>query len=144
MNPGKFLLLVLLPLFVILPGYLPNKPVMNRAALGKKLFEEKILSLDSSVSCASCHKPEFAFADTSAFSLGIKGQRTKRNTPSVLNMLNRLSFFWDGRAKTLEQQALMPIANKEEMGLPIPEAVKRLNQHPEYKKLFRQVFKQAP
>ncbi|MBL7729018.1 MAG: c-type cytochrome, partial [Dinghuibacter sp.] len=93
---------------------------------------------------ASCHKPEFAFADTSAFSLGIKGQRTKRNTPSVLNMLNRLSFFWDGRAKTLEQQALMPIANKEEMGLPIPEAVKRLNQHPEYKKLFRQVFKQAP
>lgn len=135
---------VLLAVSVLLPGYLVKKPVVTREVLGKKLFEEKILSLDSSVSCASCHQPKFAFADTVAFSRGINGQFTKRNTPSVLNMLNRRSFFWDGRAQTLEQQALMPIANKEEMGLPIPVAVNRLNQNPEYKKLFRQVFKQAP
>lgn len=108
------------------------------------LFEEKMLSLDSSVSCASCHKPEFAFADTTAFSRGIHGTLTQRNTPSVLNMLNRSAFFWDGRATTLEQQALMPIANKDEMGLPIPEAIKRLNGHAGYKKLFQRIFGRKP
>jgi cytochrome c peroxidase len=130
--------------FVLLTGFTPGAGVKTKAALGKLLFEEKMLSLDSSVSCASCHKPEFAFADTSAFSKGIYGRFTKRNTPSVLNMLNRSSFFWDGRAKTLEQQALMPISNKDEMGLPIPEAIKRLNAHPVYKKLFLRIFKQKP
>lgn len=129
---------------IVIAGFNSGNTAITKATLGKKLFEEKMLSLDSSVSCASCHIPEFAFADTSAFSKGIFGRATKRNTPSVLNMLNRGSFFWDGRARTLEQQALMPIANKDEMGLPIPEAVKRLNQHPEYKKLFQRVFKQNP
>lgn len=125
-------------------AFLPAPVVKTKAQLGKMLFEEKMLSLDSSVSCTSCHKPEFAFADTSAFSRGINGTLTKRNTPSVLNMLNRSAFFWDGRARTLEQQALMPIANKDEMGLPIPEAVKRLNGHPEYKKMFRRIFGRNP
>ncbi|MEI2747737.1 MAG: cytochrome c peroxidase [Ferruginibacter sp.] len=72
--------------------------IQTRAALGKKLFSEKILSRDSSVSCASCHKPAFAFSDTMAFSAGIEGRYTKRNTPSVLNMKNRPYYFWDGRA----------------------------------------------
>lgn len=113
-------------------------------ALGKQLFEEKILSADSSVSCASCHKPEFAFADTSAFSMGIRGQSGTRNTPSVLNMKNRPYFFWDGRAASLAEQALKPIENPEEMGLPIQEAVKRLKEHPHYRNRFWQVFKQVP
>lgn len=112
--------------------------------LGKKLFSEKILSKDSTVSCASCHKPNFAFADTSAFSTGIEGKLTKRNTPSVLNMKNRPYFFWDGRAASLEEQALMPIQNPDEMGLPIDEAVSRLNQSVQYKILFQKVFKQKP
>ncbi len=114
----------------------------TKAALGKILFSEKILSLDSSVSCASCHKPAFAFADTSAFSVGIGGKLTSRNTPSVLNMKNRPYFFWDGRAKTLAEQALMPIENINEMGLPVDEAIKRLNGNSAYKKLFLQIFKQ--
>ena len=101
-----------------------NAEIKTKAALGKKLFSEKILSKDSSVSCASCHKPQFAFADTAAFSIGIEGKLTKRNTPSVLNMKNRPYFFWDGRAVTLEEQSLMPIQNPDEMGLPIDEAVK--------------------
>ena len=118
--------------------------IKTKAALGKKLFSEKILSKDSSVSCAGCHLPKFAFADTVAFSLGIEGKLTKRNTPSVLNMKNRPYFFWDGRAISLEEQALMPIQNPDEMGLPIDEAVKRLNASVEYKMLFQKIFNQKP
>ena len=119
-------------------------PINTKAKLGEKLFFEKILSKDSSVSCASCHKPKFGFADSSAFSTGINNTLTKRNTPSVLNMKNRPYFFWDGRAKTLSQQALMPIANPNEMGLPILEAVERLNKNIEYKNLFLKLFGSKP
>ena len=118
--------------------------IKTKDALGKKLFSEKILSADSSVSCASCHKPDYAFADTVAFSVGINGKLTSRNTPSVLNMKNRPYFFWDGRAVTLQEQSLMPIQNPDEMGLPIEEAVKRLNESEEYKFLFQKIFKQLP
>jgi cytochrome c peroxidase len=121
-----------------------NTDIKTKAALGKKLFSEKILSKDSSISCASCHKPQFAFADTIAFSVGIEGKLTKRNTPSVLNMKNRPYYFWDGRASTLEDQSLMPIQNPDEMGLPIVEAVKRLNQSKEYRQLFQKIFGQKP
>ncbi|MES1226231.1 MAG: cytochrome c peroxidase, partial [Bacteroidota bacterium] len=95
-------------------------------------------------SCASCHKPAFAFADTVAFSVGINGNLTKRNTPSVLNMKNRPYYFWDGRAASLAEQSLLPIQNPGEMGLPIAEAVERLNRSAEYKTLFLKIFKQAP
>ena len=122
----------------------PPKKIRTKAQLGEKLFSEKILSKDSSISCASCHKPEFAFADTLAFSVGIYGKLTSRNTPSVLNMKNRPYFFWDGRAASLEEQALMPIANPDEMGLPIAEAVARLNQNAEYRKLFKKIFGRLP
>ena len=118
--------------------------IQTKAGLGKKLFSEKLLSKDSSISCASCHKPQFAFADTIAFSVGIEGKLTKRNTPSVLNMKNRPYYFWDGRASTLEDQSLMPIQNPDEMGLPIVEAVKRLNQSKEYRQLFQKIFGQKP
>lgn len=120
------------------------KPVYSKAALGKRLFSEKILSLDSSVSCASCHNPNYAFADTVAFSKGINGKPTSRNTPSVLNMKNRPYYFWDGRAGSLEIQALVPIQNADEMGLPVSEAVARLNKSKLYKDLFLKTFKQLP
>jgi cytochrome c peroxidase len=119
-----------------------DNTVYTKEALGKKLFSEKILSKDSSVSCASCHKPQFAFADNVAFSFGVDSQEAKRNTPSVLNMKNRPYFFYDGRAKTLEEQALHPIANPEEMALPIEEALQRLNSNKYYVNYFRRVFKQ--
>jgi cytochrome c peroxidase len=116
----------------------------NKAALGKLLFNEKLLSLDSSVSCASCHKPAFAFADTTAFSIGIYGKPSRRNTPSVLNMKNRPYYFWDGRASSLAAQALMPIENPDEMGLPIKMAIERLNQSEKYRRLFKKIFKELP
>ncbi|MBS1510745.1 MAG: c-type cytochrome [Bacteroidetes bacterium] len=144
---GTFLLLIVVMVMgtVVISAFrTPPAPVMSKAALGKKLFAEKMLSKDSSISCASCHQPAFAFADTAAFSKGIYGIRTARNTPSVLNMKNRPYFFWDGRAASLEEQALMPIQNPGEMGLPINEAVQRLQQSKVYSNLFKLVFKQAP
>jgi cytochrome c peroxidase len=121
---------------------LPKK--MTAAQLGKQLFHEKILSLDSTVSCASCHQPALAFADTSRFSIGIGGQPTSRNTPSVLNMKNRPYFYWDGRAASLEQQSLMPIQHPKEMALPIALAIERLNQNKTYTIYFKNVFGAAP
>lgn len=121
-----------------------NAPPISIEALGEQLFNEKILSKDSTVSCASCHKPDFAFADTMPFSIGIGGKLTLRNTPSVLNMKNRAYYFWDGRASTLEEQALIPISNPDEMGLPVAEAVARLNENAYYTKLFMQTFNAPP
>ncbi len=121
-----------------------NSSIKTRAALGEKLFHEKILSKDSSISCASCHIPSLGFADSLTLSIGIHGTPTTRNTPSVLNMKNRPYYFWDGRAGTLAQQSLMPIANKDEMGLPIAEAVQRLRANPTYQLLFLNIFGSQP
>ena len=138
-----FITSILAFILLLSAGFNENiSDITTKAALGKKLFSEKILSKDSSVSCASCHKPSFAFADTMAFSIGIAGKPTKRNTPSVLNMKNRPYYFWDGRATSLEEQALMPIQNPDEMGLTISDAIERLNNNPTYKLLFKRIFNQ--
>ena len=145
MKKNLVLFFIFITLFIISSSFeRKNADIKNRASLGKKLFSEKMLSKDSSVSCANCHKPAFAFADTTAFSIGIEGKLTSRNTPSVLNMKNRPYYFWDGRATSLEEQSLIPIQNPDEMGLSIEEAVKRLNASWEYKTLFQKIFKQGP
>jgi cytochrome c peroxidase len=121
-----------------------NKDKPTEVSLGKALFFDPILSEDFSISCASCHKPEFAFADTARFSLGVHSQRGIRNTPSAMNMSARSSFFWDGRAATLEEQALIPIANPIEMNLPVAVAITRLNKSAKYRKLFEEVYHTKP
>lgn len=112
--------------------------------LGEILFNDPILSGDYSVACSSCHNPQFAFADTSAFSIGVNKKPSSRNTPTVMNVLARPLFFWDGRAKTLEEQALHPIKNPDEMNLSLDEAVKRLNQNEDYVKWFKKFFNALP
>jgi cytochrome c peroxidase len=142
----KWLIVVCMASIVLLSNTVINvtdNTVYTKEALGEKLFFEKTLSKDSSISCASCHKPAFAFADNVAFSFGVDSQEARRNTPSVLNMKNRPYFFYDGRAATLEEQALHPIENPEEMALPIPEAVERLNKNKYYTNYFKKVFKQT-
>ena len=109
--------------------------------LGELLFNDPILSLDSTISCASCHRPEFAFADTTAFSVGITGHLTSRNTPTVMNSLSRSVFMWDGRAATLEDQMLLPLEHPDEMGLHRDSAVHRLRNDPYYGPAFRKMFK---
>jgi len=116
----------------------------DEAALGKLLFFDPILSKDKTISCASCHKPGFAFADTSAVSLGVKKRRGTRNTPSSMNIARLPFFFWDGRSATLEEQALVPIANPDEMNLPVEEAVRRLQKNKSYKEYFKKIFNSEP
>ena len=135
---------ILLILSFSIWGFSGNEKLNDQASLGKLLFYERILSKDSSVSCSSCHNPDLGFADTLPYSVGIGGKLTKRNTSSVLNMKNRPYYFWDGRASSLEEQSLMPIQNPDEMGLPIKEAVYRLNQSSFYRKQFQLVFHSDP
>lgn len=116
----------------------------TKEELGKVLFFDPILSSDSTISCASCHRPEFAFADTSALSIGVGGAKGTRNTPSAMNVLLQRSFFWDGRAKTLEEQALKPIENPVEMNLPLDVAVARLTRSKTYSAWFKKIFNEAP
>lgn len=140
-----FLGIATLALFLM--GFQPKtaeKEPGTKVELGKKLFFDPILSSKRTLSCASCHRPEFAFADTSQFSQGVDGTPTARNTPSAMNLAGRLQLFWDGRASTLEEQALQPIAAVNEMNLPITEALTRLNADLYYTKAFRKVFKSKP
>jgi cytochrome c peroxidase len=118
--------------------------VRTKADLGAVLFSDPILSEDQSISCASCHKPAFAFSDTLPISPGVHGRLGTRNAPSVMNMSSRPSFFWDGRAATLEQQLLFPIANPNEMNLPVDQAIDRLRKHPDYKRWFKKLYGRSP
>jgi cytochrome c peroxidase len=118
--------------------------IQTEEQLGKALFFDSILSKDRTVSCASCHKPEFAFADTSAFSKGIGGKLGVRNTPSVMNMSGRGELFWDGRAKDLEDQVKFPIENPVEMNLPYDSAVARLKSDKHYEALFKKIYGAKP
>src|SRR6476660_1870159 len=95
------------------------KPIFTELQLGEALFFDPILSRDSSISCASCHKPEFAFADSIALSKGVFARKGLRNTPSAMNQSNRNFYFWDGRVETLEEQALGPMENHVEMDFPL-------------------------
>ncbi|PQA54455.1 cytochrome-c peroxidase [Siphonobacter curvatus] len=139
----KALLLALggLSLLVLNFSFTYTEEPLTKVGLGKKLFFDPILSEDRTISCASCHKPEFAFADTLSFSLGVHQRPGERNTPSAMNLAGRLQLFWDGRASSLEMQALEPIANPTEMNLPIAEAVSRLNGDKAYAKAFRKLYK---
>ena len=120
-----------------------NEPT-NKQELGKLLFFDPILSSDSTISCASCHKPQFAFADSSATSSGVGGAQGQRNTPSAMNVVLQNFFFWDGRAKSLEEQALAPIENPDEMNLPIDKALQRLKGNGPYNTYFKKIFNSEP
>lgn len=117
-----------------------NPPSRDRIELGRQLFFEPKLSSDGSTSCASCHKPEHGFADDKAASSGIGGLKGKRHTPTLINSALQTYQFWDGRASSLEDQALLPLENSAEMGSNISAIVDRLNQHPRYQDAFQQVF----
>jgi cytochrome c peroxidase len=135
------LLLVAVVVVMATKGASTTEP-QSKADLGKLLFFDPILSGNRKISCASCHKPEFAFADTVRFSPGVYGRKGTRNSPSVMNGALQSSFFWDGRSNTLEEQALIPISNPLEMDLPINEAVTRLNKSKLYAKAFAKLFKE--
>ncbi|MCZ6695463.1 MAG: cytochrome-c peroxidase [Acidobacteria bacterium] len=112
------------------------------ATLGRVLFYDTRLSVDGTVSCASCHLQKNAFADPRRVSVGIEGRAGKRNAPSLVNARYNSNgrFFWDERAGSLEEQVLMPIQDPVEMGFELEDLVERLDSIPEYRELFAGAF----
>ncbi len=140
----RYVICLLVCILLSLYAFRQQNPKGARVALGRTLFFDPILSQDSTLSCTSCHKPEFAFADTSAVSIGFHGNKGFRNTPSVMNMRTRTAFFWDGRAKTLQTQMFFPMNDTNEMALESTAAVKRLRNSKKYRTLFFKAFGRMP
>lgn len=118
-----------------------NPMTEAKVALGRDLYFDKRLSVDNTVSCATCHDPRFAFTDGKPVSEGVGGKKGARNAPTVLNAMFNEEQFWDGRVKTLEEQVLQPLINPVEMAMPSHEAVvAKVRGIPEYAQRFREVF----
>ncbi len=118
-----------------------NQLTRDGVELGRKLFYEKLLSRDTSISCASCHIQDFAFSDTSRFSIGVDGKIGKRQSMAIFNMAwNDNDFFWDGRAHLLRDQVLMPIQDPLEMDETLDNVIARLKSIEEYNNGFEEVF----
>ena len=117
-----------------------NKLTVEGIALGRRLFYDNILSGNYTQSCASCHKQELAFTDGLRFSTGIDNIAGNRNSMAIINQGYNRDFFWNGRSKTLEAQALQPVPNPIEMHLSWPDAVARLQADASYPDLFYKAF----
>ena len=132
---------MIIPLGLIEPDIPEDNPLTAaKIELGKKLYFDKRLSIDDTVSCATCHDPKFGFAENKKVSDGVKGGKGKRNAPTVLNSAFYDLQFWDGRVPSLEEQAKQPIANPVEMGISHEALVEKLKKIEEYKKAFNDVF----
>jgi cytochrome c peroxidase len=134
----------LLMLLLVLSCSSPVSTIQTEQELGEALFFDPVLSRDSSISCASCHRPKFGFADSLMLSPGVGGKKGKRNTPSVLNQAERNFYFWDGRAADLEEQALGPMENSVEMDFPVTLSIRRLLRSERYRKAFMHIYGQPP
>jgi cytochrome c peroxidase len=133
-------------LWQALPGVAPapadNPLTQAKIDLGKQLFFDKNLSADRSLSCASCHELEIhAGGDGARVSTGIMGQKGDRNAPTVWNAAFQKRLFWDGRARSLEQQAVHPFLNPIEMGMRSEAEIEaRVKEQPSYTALFAKAF----
>jgi cytochrome c peroxidase len=112
------------------------------ATLGRVLFYDTRLSANNSVSCASCHQQSHAFSDPRRFSIGFAGQTTDRHAMALVDLryYGRGRFFWDERSATLEEQVLMPVQNKKEMGQTIPGLMNVLSADADYARLYQNAF----
>src|SRR5262245_36186901 len=113
-----------------LDAYVPapetNTLTREKVELGRALFFWKGLSRDRSLSCGGCHVPAHSFSDGRASAVGVRGQIGPRRTPTLLNRAWGKSFFWDGRAATLEDQVMQPLLNPKEMDLSLSEIAPRV------------------
>lgn len=130
-----------------IPEHFPDMPIPEDnpmteegVLLGRRLFYEKKLSGDNSISCGSCHAPDHAFSDPAQFSAGVNGTLGNRNSMALVNLGWQTSFFWDGRSKTLEEQILEPVINPIEMHETWKHAVSELKQDVRYRNAFFQAF----
>lgn len=120
----------------------PKNPTSDsaRVELGRRLFHEKALSADGTLSCASCHDLAKYGVDGKKTSVGIGGKVLGRNSPSVLNAAGQLAQFWDGRKPDVEAQALGPIFSPDEMGMPDEAALISALERAGYADVFRSTF----
>ncbi len=118
-----------------------NALTIQKVKLGKMLFYEPMLSKDGSQSCASCHRQDDAFSDTSKFSIGVEGLPGKRQAMAAFNLAwNSNEFFWDGRAHLLRDQSLLPIQDPLEMNETLDNVVSKLSSSTKYTDQFMRAF----
>ena len=136
------------PYTILKPAHFPEVPfpadnpfTVDGIALGRRLFYDPILSADSTMSCSGCHLPQGSFTDNYAVSVGIDGVAGKRSSMSLLNIAYATNgLFWDGRVKTLEEQALLPVEDPIELHTSWPNVIEKLKKHPTYPEYFRKAF----
>ena len=121
-----------------------NPPTAETIALGRRLYYDPVLSKDGTISCASCHQLDFGFADPRQFSIGVNGGTGNRQAPSVWNAAYYTTQFWDGRAASLEDQAVGPMANPVEMAHTLGDIEKALTADPSYVQAFENAFGPGP
>lgn len=121
-----------------------NPPTAETIALGRRLYYDPILSLDNTVSCATCHAPQYGFADPKMVSEGVGKKTGTRNSPTVLNAAYFKVQFWDGRAPSLEKQAEGPVENPVEMANTLATVEQRLNADPSYREQFAKAWGPKP
>lgn len=122
--------------------FIPSDNPLTRAKieLGRQLFFDERISSDNTVSCASCHDPSQAYTAETRFGIGVGGQEGGRNSPVAYNRILSQAQFWDGRAATLEEQAVGPIANPIEMGSTHQNCLTSIAKIPGYRKQFARIF----
>lgn len=119
---------------------LDNPLTIEGVELGRRLFYEKRLSGDNSLSCGGCHFAAFGFSDPNRYSKGIDGTEGNRNSMALVNLGYQKFFFWDGRAKSIEEQILEPVPNPVEMHQSWKNAILKLNADKRYRKEFYTAF----
>lgn len=121
---------------------LPELPRQDagRVALGRQLFHDPRLSVNNTLSCASCHQLDRNGADNRALSLGFDGKPVAINTPTVLNASLNFRQFWDGRVETLEEQSDVVVTSPHEMGSDWDTVLKRIGEDPDYRRSFSATY----
>lgn len=130
-----------------LPHYsFANNPISSEGVkLGRRLFYDKSLSIDNSISCASCHHQQAAFSDPGKpVSLGVENRPGRRNSPPMFNLAWNTSFMWDGGINHIEVMPIAPITVMEEMDISLQQLIDRLNQNSFYVNEFEKVFRSTP
>lgn len=128
-----------------IPALPADNPLTEEAVyLGRMLFYDPVLSLDSSISCSSCHDQKHAFADPRKVSTGVFGLQTGRNAPPLFNMAYNRKFFWDGRQNTLRELVFEPIQAHNEMAMTLPILKNKLKNIERYKIWFKKAFNAEP
>ncbi len=124
-------LVIPLGLDLYMPVPEENPITTDKIELGRRLFNDRRLSRDGTIACASCHEVERAFSDGRVVPIGVFGRLGRRNAPALINRGYGRAFFWDGRTRTLEEQVLKPIEDPNEMDLPVADASRRVGVAPD-------------